>query len=82
MFLSDEFEIDQEGHILPKKGMEEVDIAFAKIYLELAPKKKKLPFQKKNTSGKDSQPKVLLDGSVQGRAKPGRMLAVMGPSGT
>lgn len=54
---------------MAKKGLEEVDLAFDKIILELAPKRG------------SKEPRVLLDGSIRGRAKPGRMLAVMGPSG-
>jgi ABC-type hemin transport system ATPase subunit len=42
-------------------------LAFDNIRLELQ--------QKKNSK------KLLLDGSVHGRAQPGRMLAIMGPSG-
>lgn len=64
----DEFSVDEEGHLVPKKGLERVDIAFDKVRLELAPKK-------------GTEPRVLLDGSIHGRAKPGRMLAIMGPSG-
>ena len=30
---------------------------------------------------KGSADRVILDGSICGRAKPGRMLAIMGPSG-
>ena len=30
---------------------------------------------------KGSADRVILDGSIRGRARPGRMLAIMGPSG-
>jgi ABC-type multidrug transport system ATPase subunit len=43
--------------------------------MELATKKKR-----KQKDG-DGGPRVLLDGSIRGRARPGRMLALMGPSG-
>jgi ABC-type multidrug transport system ATPase subunit len=52
-------------------GLETVDLGFSDIYMDLKVKKKK------NGSGK----RVLLDGSIRGRAQPGRMLAIMGPSG-
>ena len=32
--------------------------------------------------GKDKPDRVILDGSLKGKARPGRMLAVMGPSGS
>lgn len=47
-------------------GLDQVDLAFEDVRLEL-------------TSNKGT--KMLLDGSVRGRARPGRMLAIMGPSG-
>ncbi|CAB9497231.1 Putative white-brown complex homolog protein 30 [Seminavis robusta] len=68
----DDFAVDHDGHVVTKKGLESIDLAFSNVRLEMATKKKK------NTDGK---PRLLLDGSIHGRAKPGRMLAVMGPSG-
>ena len=47
-----------------------VDLSFEGIRLTLASGKK---------HGADDR--VLLDGSLRGRAQPGRMLAIMGPSG-
>lgn len=47
-------------------GLESVDLGFSGIRLEIKEK---------------GGAKVLLDGSIKGRARPGRMLAVMGPSG-
>ena len=47
-------------------GLDSVDLGFSEIRMEL-----------KGKSGY----KVLLDGSIKGRARPGRMLAIMGPSG-
>jgi ABC-type multidrug transport system ATPase subunit len=46
--------------------MKEVDLSFEGLQLLLS---------KKGGS------KVILDGSIRGRAKPGRMLAILGPSG-
>jgi ABC-type multidrug transport system ATPase subunit len=59
-------------------GLEAVDLGFSDFYMELATKKKRR--DKKNginTGG----PRTLMDGSIRGRARPGRMLAIMGPSG-
>ncbi|KAL3923923.1 MAG: hypothetical protein SGILL_001357 [Bacillariaceae sp.] len=55
-------------------GLETVDLGFSDIYMELEVKKQR---------GKNgnSEPRVLLDGSIRGRARPGRMMAIMGPSG-
>eukprot|EP00980_Cylindrotheca_fusiformis_P017644 scaffold5529_cov117-Cylindrotheca_fusiformis.AAC.21 len=53
-------------------GLEAVDLGFSGLYLDLKVKR-----NKKN--GEDK--KILLDGSIRGRAQPGRMLAIMGPSG-
>jgi hypothetical protein len=47
---------------------EPMEVAFEGIRMELQQKK-----------GKASR--LLLDGSIRGRARPGRMLAIMGPSG-
>jgi ABC-type dipeptide/oligopeptide/nickel transport system ATPase subunit len=62
---SEEEVIIQDGHI---KAMEKMDLGFNGIYMELAAKKK-------------MKSRVILDGSIRGRARPGRMLAIMGPSG-
>lgn len=47
----------------------EVDLSFEGIRMTLAGKNRK------------NGDRVLLDGSLRGRAQPGRMLAIMGPSG-
>jgi ABC-type multidrug transport system fused ATPase/permease subunit len=47
-------------------GLKTVDLGFGDIRMELQTKQ---------------GTKVLLDGSLSGRARPGRMLAIMGPSG-
>jgi ABC-type multidrug transport system ATPase subunit len=52
-------------------GLSSVDLGFSDIRMELKGKKKK---------GKGAS-KIVLDGSIRGRAQPGRMLAIMGPSG-
>lgn len=49
-------------------GVKEVDLCFEGLRLVLDQKKK-------------GEPKVILDGSIRGRARPGRLLAIMGPSG-
>ena len=54
-------------------GLNAVDLGFSNFYMELATKKKR----RDNTGG----PRVLMDGSIRGRARPGKMLAIMGPSG-
>lgn len=51
------------------KAMEKMDVAFRGFEMELKPKKK----------GQESR--LILNGSIRGRARPGRMLAIMGPSG-
>ncbi len=51
------------------KAMEKMDLGFSGFQM-------KLKSQKKNQDGR-----LLLDGSIRGRAQPGRMLAIMGPSG-
>ena len=56
-------------------GLDQVDFAFTDIRMELDSGKKK-----KNGNNGDKT-RLLLDGSISGRARPGRMLAIMGPSG-
>jgi hypothetical protein len=53
------------------RGLESVELGFSDIQLVLQAKKKK----------KENGDRVLLDGSIRGKASPGRMLAIMGPSG-
>ena len=55
---------------MAKKGLESVDLGFSDIRMEL-----------QTGRSKKNGVKVLLDGSIRGRARPGRMLAIMGPSG-
>jgi hypothetical protein len=62
----------QNDQIKAMGGLETVDLGFSGIRMELTTGKKK-----DNGNGK----KLLLDGSITGRAQPGRMLAIMGPSG-
>ena len=54
----------------PMGGLKTVDLGFSVLLMELQTKKKG-----------ESTNRLLLDGSVRGRAQPGRMLAIMGPSG-
>jgi hypothetical protein len=54
-------------------GLDQVDMAFSGIRMELNIGKKKGP------NGETTR--VVLDGSIRGRAQPGRMVAIMGPSG-
>jgi ABC-type multidrug transport system fused ATPase/permease subunit len=62
----------QDDQIKAMGGLETVDLGFSDIRMELKTGKKNA-----NGNGK----KLLLDGSITGRAQPGRMLAIMGPSG-
>jgi ABC-type lipoprotein export system ATPase subunit len=47
---------------------DKVELAFDGIRLELRTKRK--------------EPRLILDGSIRGKASPGRLLAIMGPSGS
>ncbi|VEU37074.1 unnamed protein product [Pseudo-nitzschia multistriata] len=58
--------IVQDDHI---KTMKKMDLGFRGFRMELKGKKK------------DQKNRLILDGSIRGRARPGRMLAIMGPSG-
>jgi len=58
----------QDDHVKPLMGLEKVDLAFDGLEMILDTKRK-------------GEKRRLLDGSIRGRAKPGRMLAIMGPSG-
>lgn len=49
-------------------GLAQVDLSFEGLAMTL-------------TKGKKKEPKQILDGSIRGRARPGRLLAIMGPSG-
>jgi ABC-type multidrug transport system ATPase subunit/ABC-type multidrug transport system permease subunit len=64
--------IIQDDHIMAMGGLDSVDLGFSDIRMELETKKK-------NANGEKTR--VLLDGSIRGRAQPGRMMAIMGPSG-
>lgn len=65
-----------EGFDYAKKRLNGVDVAFDGIELTLTQN------PKKNKDGtKEPSTRMLLDGSFRGRARPGRMLAIMGPSG-
>lgn len=70
--LLDEIVVEDD-HVKPMSGLDSVDLGFTDLYLELSTKKKK---------GTNGEPRILLDGSIRGRARPGRMLAIMGPSGS
>lgn len=63
--------MQDEDSIVGMGGREQVELAFEEMLLTLQPKKKK----------NGAEPRLLLDGSIRGRARPGRMLAIMGPSG-
>lgn len=67
-FLVSEDElVIKDDHVVPSGGLDKVDLSFEGLKLTLETKK---------------GVKEILNGSVRGRARPGRMLAVMGPSGT
>ena len=61
----------RNDQVVPMGGLETADLGFSDLLMELQVGKKK------NSDGK----RILLDGSIRGRAQPGRMLAIMGPSG-
>jgi ABC-type lipoprotein export system ATPase subunit len=65
----------QDDKVVAMGGMESLDIAFDGIKLAL--KTKKNGKDPKENSGE----RLILDGSICGRARPGRLLAIMGPSG-
>ena len=64
--LSEEKLIIKDDYI---KHMEKMDLGFSGFQMELKAKKK------------NQSSRLILDGSIRGRARPGRMLAIMGPSG-
>ena len=51
-------------------SVKSLDLGFSDIYMEITTSKKS-----------KASKRVVLDGSIKGRAQPGRMLAIMGPSG-
>jgi hypothetical protein len=57
----------KDDHVEAMEGLEQVDLSFEGLQMLLDIK----------GNGK----KEILDGSLRGRAQPGRMLAIMGPSG-
>lgn len=57
----------EHDHVVTRAGLEHVDLAMEGLKLTLKGKK---------------ETKQILDGSIQARAQPGRLLAIMGPSGT
>jgi len=59
--------IIEKGKVGARGGLSSVELGFSDIRMELKTKKR--------NGGK----KILLDGSIRGRARPGRMLAIMGP---
>lgn len=59
----------KDDHIGAMGGLSSVELGFSDIRMEMKVKKRK---------GKPAT-KILLDGSIRGRARPGRMLAIMGP---
>jgi len=65
--VTDTLVVDEED--AESEVMDRVDLAFDEIKMILETKK-----------GNDDR--LLLDGSIRGRAQPGRMLAIMGPSGS
>ena len=56
----------EDGQI---QSMEDMDLGFSGIFMEFQAKKKK------------QKSRIILDGSIHGRARPGKMMAIMGPSG-
>jgi ABC-type multidrug transport system ATPase subunit len=75
---SEDLVIIQNDHVVAPT--EALDIAFDGIKLVLKGKNK----NGKNGNGEkknNNEERLLLDGSIRGRARPGRLLAIMGPSG-
>ena len=69
-------------HVVAMSGLESVDLGFSDLYLEMKQKKKRKKRTTRNEhEGSNGESRLLLDGSIRGRARPGRMLAIMGPSG-
>lgn len=69
----DDFIVDSEGHIqVDHHGLDTIDLSFEGIQLDLHLSKK----QQKQHGGKTTR--SLLDGSIKGKAKSGKMLAIMG----
>uniref|UniRef100_A0A7S4ICV1 ABC transporter domain-containing protein n=1 Tax=Odontella aurita TaxID=265563 RepID=A0A7S4ICV1_9STRA len=67
----DEEEIVIEDDARMDRGfLKNVEIGFSDIRMTLKQKKKK------------KEDRIILDGSIRGKARPGRMLAIMGPSGS
>jgi ABC-type multidrug transport system ATPase subunit len=73
IITTDDDIVIRDDHVQAGEGLEKVDLAFEGLMLSLDLGKKK----------GESEPteRLLLDGSIRGRAQPGRMLAIMGPSG-
>lgn len=66
----------RDDQILAYGGLDQVDLGFSGFHMELKDKK-----AEGGNGGGGNGIRTLLDGSIRGRAKPGRMLAIMGPSG-
>mmetsp|Transcript_4852 Transcript_4852/g.7352 ORF Transcript_4852/g.7352 Transcript_4852/m.7352 type:complete len:684 (+) Transcript_4852:75-2126(+) len=67
---SDEELLLEEDDMQSRHFMQRCEFGFEGIKISLEQK------------GKDTPERLILDGSLKGRAMPGRMLAVMGPSGS
>ena len=70
--FSDDEIVVKNDHIQAMGGLDQVDLAWQDI-------KMTLQTGKKNKNTNNNGEKLLLDGSLRGRARPGRMLAIMGP---
>ena len=66
VFSSDDIVI-KDDHVEAMGGLDQADLSFEGIEMLL--------------ETKNGKKKAILDGSIRGRARPGRMLAIMGPSG-
>ena len=58
----------EHDHVVTRADLEHADLALEGLKLTL--------------KGKKGETKEILDGSIRARAQPGRLLAIMGPSGT
>lgn len=68
--IPDEIKVEN-GRVKTMVELENLELGFSDIRMEILTGKKSV----------DGGKKVLLDGSIRGVARPGRMLAIMGPSG-
>lgn len=62
-------------------AVKEVDLAFEGVELVLQVQVRPKSSGAGGAHSNDNNNRLILDGSIRGRARPGRMLAILGPSG-